>query len=60
MLDKTQVIHTIETLPDTFSMDVLIDEIILSQKIKDETEQSAKGMVLSQEEVEAKFSKWLK
>jgi len=60
MLDKTQVIHTIETLPDTFSMDVLMDETILLQKIKEGTEQSDKGMVLSQEEVEAKFSKWLK
>ena len=47
MLTKEKVINSLNELPDTFSMDELIDKLMLLQKIEAGLEQSKKGEVFS-------------
>ena len=49
MLTKDKVISSLNDLPDTFSMDELIDKLMLLQKIETGLEQSEKGEVFSTE-----------
>lgn len=48
MITKEQVINSLKDMPDKFSIDDLIDKLILMQKI--ELEQSEKGQVYTVEE----------
>lgn len=51
---------TIESLPDKFSIDELIDRIVLLQKIEIGLEQSENGETLSDSDAKKKLKKWLK
>lgn len=50
MLTKEKVINSLPDMPDTFSMDELMDILILLQKVETGLEQSKKGEVFSAEE----------
>ena len=58
MITKEQVINSINSLPDSVSVDDIIDNIILLAKIDIGLEQSANGQVLTEEELDKKLSKW--
>lgn len=60
MLTKTTVKETIERLPDSFSIDELIDELVFVEKVQKGLQQSKEGKVLSNEEAKKRLSKWLK
>ncbi len=60
MLTKEKVINSLQDMPDTFSMDELIDKLILLQKIETGLEQSKKGEVFSAEEAKEMLKKWSK
>jgi hypothetical protein len=60
MLNRDTVIKTIDKLPDTFSIDELIDELIFAEKVQKGLEQSNSGNVYSKEQAKAKLGKWLK
>lgn len=60
MLTKELVIETVNGLPDEFSIDDLIDEIIFKEKVIDGLNQSAKGEVYTTEEAKEILGKWLK
>ncbi len=49
----------IKQLPPNFSVDELIDKIYLLQKIETGLEQSKKGQVTTDEELDKKLPKWL-
>ncbi len=51
MLFKENVMNSLQNMPDTFSIDELIDKLILLQKIETGLEQSKKGEVLPAKEV---------
>jgi len=59
MLTKTQLLDTVEKLPDHVSLDELIDRLIFIEKVNIGFEQSKKGMVNSEDKVSIKLSKWL-
>jgi hypothetical protein len=59
MLEKKKVLSTINDLPDKFSMDEMIDRIVLLQKIEIGLEQSAKGETLTTSQAKSKLKKWL-
>ena len=59
MLDKKKVLQTIKELPDTFSIEEVIDRIVLLQKIEIGLEQSGKGDTLSTAEAKSQLKKWL-
>ncbi len=60
MLTKKQVLKSLQALPAHFSVDELIDRIVLLQKIEIGMEQSASGKVFTKAEAKKKLKKWLK
>ncbi len=60
MLTKEKVISSLNDLPDKFSMDELIDKLILLQKIETGLEQSKKGEVFTAEEAKEMLKQWSK
>ncbi|MFN5371034.1 MAG: hypothetical protein ACK5B6_06170 [Bacteroidia bacterium] len=60
MLTKQKIIKSIESLPENFSIDEVIDRIMLLQKIEIGLEQSEKGDTHTHFEAKKKLKKWLK
>jgi len=60
MLTKEKLLQTINGLPDKFSLDDVLDRIILLQKIEIGLEQSQAGQTHSTDEAKGKLKKWLK
>lgn len=58
MLTKSQVINSIKKMPDHFSIDDLMDKLILLQKIGVGLEQSEKGEVYSTKVAKEMLKKW--
>jgi len=55
MLTKTKVIKSIKDLPDQFSIDDLIDRLVVIQKIELGLDQSAKEKVNTTKEAKRKL-----
>lgn len=60
MLTKEKVISSLQDMPDNFSLDELIDKLILLQKIETGLEQSERGEVYSPEEAKDMLKHWSK
>jgi hypothetical protein len=60
MLTKNQVLANLQTLPEEFSLDELIDRLIFIQKIENGVKQSEEDEVKTTEEAKEKLKKWLK
>lgn len=60
MLTKTNVIKTLSSLPDSFSIDELVDKMILLDKIENGLKQANNGKVISEDELDKKIEEWLK
>jgi hypothetical protein len=58
MLTKTKLIEQIEKFPEVFSIDELIDKLILIEKIEHGVQQSAQGQVISEAELDKEIKKW--
>ena len=51
MLTKLRVKKSIENLPDSFTIDELIDQLIFIEKVEEGIQQSEQGKVVSNEDV---------
>jgi len=60
MLRKEQVLKSIKELPDQFTIDELIDRVILLNKIDEGVEQSDSQETKTTEEAREHLKKWLK
>lgn len=60
MLDKTQVIKTIESLPDTFSIEELMEEVPVLEKIKKGQDDIQSGKIYTETQAKERLGKWLK
>lgn len=60
MLTKEQLLQTINDLPDKFTLDDVLDRVILLDKIEQGLEQSKAGQTKSTKEAREKLNKWLK
>lgn len=60
MLTKDKILKTVQELPDHFSIDDLLDRIMLLQKVEVGREQSKAGLTYSTEEAKSKLAQWLK
>ena len=60
MLTKEKIHFTIDSMPDNLTIDQVIDEIILLDKIDQGITDANEGRVFSTEEVKQKLHKWLK
>ena len=60
MITKEKLLQTIYNMPERFSLDDLLDRIVLLQKIEIGLEQSQKGQTKSTKESKEILAKWLK
>jgi len=60
MLTRDKVNKTIKTLPDSFTIDELIDHLIFMERVEEGYKQSEAGMVISNEDVKLMIDKWSK
>ena len=60
MITKTQLINTLENLPEDLTIDQLIDHLIFVEKVQKGMADSVNGRVKTKEEAKQKLSKWLK
>lgn len=60
MLTKEQVINSLKDMPNQFSIDELMDKLILLQKVETGLNQSKKGEVYSTKEAKEMLKKWSK
>jgi len=60
MLTKDKLRQSINKLPDTLTIDELIDQLIFIEKVEEGLEQSKEGKVLYNEDVKEIIEKWSK
>lgn len=60
MITKKKLIQTLKDLPEKFSVEEVIDRVVLLQKIEIGLEQSKQGKTKSTIEAKVKLKKWLK
>jgi hypothetical protein len=60
MIIKKQLTLTLEQFPENFSLEELIDKLILLDKIERGNIQSEKNEVINEEELENEMQKWFK
>jgi len=58
MFTKTKLKEQIEKFPEEFSIDELIDRLILIEKIERGIKQSENGNVISEAELDKEIKKW--
>ena len=58
-MKKSAVIDSISKLPDEFSIDEIIERLIILEKIEKGRQQIKEGKINSEEEAKAKLGKWL-
>ena len=60
MLTKNKVKKSIDNLPDSFTIDELIDQLIFMEKIEEGLQQSEEGKVVSNEDIKNLIDRWSK
>jgi len=59
MTTKDKIINGIKELPDTVSIDDILDQIMLVEKIEKGIDQSNSNQVVSDDELDKRLGKWL-
>lgn len=60
MITKTKLKEQIESFPEQFSIDELIERLILVEKIENGIKQSEKDEVLNENEFDEEVKEWFK
>ncbi|HUH74967.1 MAG TPA: hypothetical protein VLZ75_11260 [Chitinophagales bacterium] len=60
MLTKTQIINSLEQLPENLTIDQLVDHLIFVEKVEKGLDDSINGRVHSKEEAQLRLNRWLK
>ena len=60
MLIKTNVLKTLSEFPDQFSIDDLVDKMILLDNIEEGIKDADNGNVIPEEELDKRIEEWLK
>lgn len=58
MLTKEKLNKTMNNLPDSFTIDELIDQLIFIEKLDEGFQQSEKGNIISNEDVKLIIDRW--
>ncbi len=58
MISKQKLKEQIDTFPDEFSIDELVERLILIQKIENGMKQSDNDQIISEEELDKRIAKW--
>ena len=59
-MKKSLLIKNLKEMPEEFSVDELIERILILQMIEEGQEQIKQGKTFTNEEVKSKLEKWLK
>lgn len=60
MVTKEKVINSLKDMPDSFSIDELIDKLVFIEKLEKGLAQSEKGEVYTTEQAKEMLKKWSK
>jgi hypothetical protein len=60
MLTKNKLRQSIDNLPESFTIDQLIEQLIFIEKVEEGLKQSLAGQVISDEDVKLIIDKWSK
>lgn len=60
MLVKEKVLEAIQSLPDQFSIDDVVEKLIVLQKIEIGLQQVSEGKIVTTKEAKEKLKRWLK
>ena len=60
MLTKSTLMQSIDNLPDSFTIDELIDHLIFVEKVEKGVKESEEGRTISNEDVRKMIEKWSK
>jgi len=60
MITKTQLINSLNKLPENLTVDQVIDHIIFVEKVQKGLDDVAQGRVYTKNEARDKLKKWLK
>ena len=58
MLTKSQVKRQMEKLPEEFSLDELVEQLILIQKVERGLKDSDENKIISEEDLDKEIEKW--
>jgi len=58
MLTKNTVRQSIDNLPDSFTIDELIEQLIFIEKVEEGIKQSDEGKTISNDDVKSMIEKW--
>ena len=59
-MKKPQLLETIQDMPEEFSVDELMERLLILQKIEEGQQQIQAGQFYTEEEAKKKLDKWLK
>lgn len=60
MITKTQLIGSLNNLPEDLNIDQLIDHLVFLEKVQKGMKDSSEGKVFTKEQAKEKLGKWLK
>lgn len=60
MITKTQIINSLDKLPENLSIDQVIDHLIFIEKVQKGLDDSEQGRINTKEEAKQKLKRWLK
>jgi|NOAtaT_6_FD_contig_51_5267703_length_505_multi_5_in_0_out_0_2 hypothetical protein len=60
MLTKTQIIDSLQNMPNKMTLDEFFDKMIFIDKVQSGLNDSKNGKTLTKEQAKKKLSKWLK
>jgi hypothetical protein len=60
MITKSQIINTLELLPEKFTIDQVVDHLIFVEKVQKGLDDSVNRRIKTKEETRENLNKWLK
>jgi predicted transcriptional regulator len=60
MITKTQIISSLDKLPENLTVDQVIDHLIFIEKVQTGMDDAENGRINTKEEAKQKLNKWLK
>jgi hypothetical protein len=60
MISKTQLINTLDKMPENISIDQVIDQLIFLEKVQKGLDDSTNGRIKTKDQAKATLNKWLK
>ena len=59
-MKKTTLVESLENLPEEFSLEDIIERLIILDKLEDGRKQYEEGKIFTHDHVKQKLEKWLK